>query len=183
MNIQTAVSSVSCLERVKDVIPKRGVRCAVPCCDICTWKNYTLSSGFLQKVSCSDISLQKGEKKTSPSLVSYSTTALCMCFSVYLCLIVFHCVVSCLAKIPNACLFATTETAAGSPFSRVQRPCILCCDLTMFICVRMEVCMQDRARERVWRHRLSCDLDIMWTLRSVVSGAADGNYIQTNMRT
>lgn len=35
---------------------------------------------------------------------------------------------------------------------------------------------EERDRHRVWRDRLSCDLDITWTLRSVVLGAAARNY-------
>lgn len=40
----------------------------------------------------------------------------------------------------------------------------------------MCVCETEQERD-VWRRRLSCDLDIMWTLRCVVLGAAEGNYI------
>lgn len=81
----------------------------------------------------------------------------------------------------NACLCANTGAAIGSTLSLVFSAVIKQCSS---VWARECLCKTERQkqkkkvreRERVWRHRLFCDLDLMWTLRSVVLGAADGDF-------
>ena len=78
--------------------------------------------------------------------------------------------------------YACFSASTGASFSRQPQPCIPRYDVHQ--CEHASACVWDRARQAEREsHRLSCDLDIMWTLRTAVFWSCQWILHHSNVKT